>query len=278
MSKFGIDISKWQGDFDIAAAKKNEGIEFVILKIGGGDNGLYKDKKFDTNYSKCEACGMPKGVYFFGHALTLDEAKKEATYLISLLANHKFEYPVFYDVEADMLSLNKSALTEIIEYVCNAIEKAGYWSGIYASVSTFNSEVNDDKLSKYSHWVASWSKTKPTLSKGGDTQMWQFGGETNKLRSNKVNGQVVDQDYCYVDYPTLIKKAGLNGYGSEEFEPYKVRVTASTLNVRMGASKSYKIVSTVKKNSVYTIVEEDNGWGKLKSGLGWICLAFTTKV
>ena len=42
--------------------------------------------------------------------------------------------------------------------------------------------------------------------------MWQFGGETNKLRSNKINGQVVDQDYCFVDYPTLIKKNGLNGY------------------------------------------------------------------
>ena len=42
--------------------------------------------------------------------------------------------------------------------------------------------------------------------------MWQFGGETNKIRSNKISGQSVDQDYCYYDYPGVIKKAGLNGY------------------------------------------------------------------
>lgn len=42
--------------------------------------------------------------------------------------------------------------------------------------------------------------------------MWQFGGETNLIRSNKINGQTCDQDYCYVDYPAKIKAVGLNGY------------------------------------------------------------------
>lgn len=42
-------------------------------------------------------------------------------------------------------------------------------------------------------------------------------------------------------------------------------VNCSALNVRAGAGTKYKVNTTVKKNEVYTIVEENNGWGKLKS-------------
>ena len=59
---------------------------------------------------------------------------------------------------------------------------------------------------------------------------------------------------------------------------YRVRITADVLNVRRGPSTSYSIRSTVKRGEVYTIVEEQNGWGKLKSGAGWISLAYTQRV
>lgn len=58
---------------------------------------------------------------------------------------------------------------------------------------------------------------------------------------------------------------------------YTVKITASMLNVRKGAGTSYAVTAVVKKNEVYTIVEEENGWGKLKSGAGWIKLSYTTK-
>ena len=61
------------------------------------------------------------------------------------------------------------------------------------------------------------------------------------------------------------------------FVPYVVRITASVLNVRKGAGTSYAVVRTVKKGEAYTIVEEKNGWGKLKSGAGWIYLSYTVK-
>lgn len=59
---------------------------------------------------------------------------------------------------------------------------------------------------------------------------------------------------------------------------YKVRITANTLNVRAGAGTSYKVTTTVKKGGIYTITAEQNGWGKLKSGAGWISLKYTEKV
>ena len=58
---------------------------------------------------------------------------------------------------------------------------------------------------------------------------------------------------------------------------YTVKITADVLNVRNGPSTRYKINTSVKKGEVYTIVEENNGWGKLKSGAGWINLSYTSK-
>ncbi len=211
--RFGIDVSRWQGDFDFARAKNNEGVEFAILKAGGADDGLYKDSKFEANYRKCEECGLPKGAYFFGNARSVADAKKEAEYFLSILKGKKYEYPVFYDVEGKMITANdRNTLTQIVKAFCSAVEDAGYWVGIYSSESFFNSEMNDAELTRYSHWVARWGKTKPASVSGAETQMWQFGGETNLIRSNKINGQTCDQDYCYVDYPAKIKTAGLNGY------------------------------------------------------------------
>lgn len=59
---------------------------------------------------------------------------------------------------------------------------------------------------------------------------------------------------------------------------YLVKINTDTLNVRKGPGTSYEIATTVKKGQVYTIVQESNGWGKLKSGAGWIKLSYTKKI
>ena len=59
---------------------------------------------------------------------------------------------------------------------------------------------------------------------------------------------------------------------------YKVKITATSLNIRKGAGTNYAINGSVKKGQVFTIVEEKNGWGKLKSGAGWIKLEYTKKL
>ena len=59
--------------------------------------------------------------------------------------------------------------------------------------------------------------------------------------------------------------------------PYLVKINTAVLNVRSGAGTGYKINTTVKRGEVYTITAESNGWGKLKSGAGWIKLSYTIK-
>lgn len=59
---------------------------------------------------------------------------------------------------------------------------------------------------------------------------------------------------------------------------YKVKITTATLNVRKGAGTGYGKNGTVKINEIYTIIEEKDGWGKLKSGAGWISLKYTKRI
>ena len=50
----------------------------------------------------------------------------------------------------------------------------------------------------------------------------------------------------------------------------KVKIKCDTLNIRAGAGTKYKVLGTVRKGEVYTIVKRSGVWGKLKSGIGWI--------
>lgn len=59
---------------------------------------------------------------------------------------------------------------------------------------------------------------------------------------------------------------------------YRVKITATVLNIRKGPGTNYAVTGQIKDMGVYTIVEESNGWGKLKSGAGWISLAYTKKL
>lgn len=66
-------------------------------------------------------------------------------------------------------------------------------------------------------------------------------------------------------------------YSNSKPSTYLVKINTASLNIRSGAGTSFKVVGTVKSGEVYTVVEENSGWGKLKSGAGWIRLSYTIK-
>lgn len=64
--------------------------------------------------------------------------------------------------------------------------------------------------------------------------------------------------------------------------PYRVKVTASALNIRSGPGTDRAKSGKITDRGIYTIVEEAEGpgaqkWGRLKSGAGWIALDYTKK-
>ena len=53
---------------------------------------------------------------------------------------------------------------------------------------------------------------------------------------------------------------------------FLVKIICDELNIRQKADFNSKIVGIVKRGEVYTIIQEENGLGKLKSGAGYISL------
>ena len=60
--------------------------------------------------------------------------------------------------------------------------------------------------------------------------------------------------------------------------PYIVQITINDLNIRKGPGVNYPITGLIKDKGKYTIMEEQNGFGRLKSGAGWISLEYTQKI
>lgn len=203
---FGIDVSLYQGNIDFKAAAK-EGVKFVVIKCSEGD---FTDPEFIRNYKSAKEAGLSVGAYHYLRSATKDGAVKEARYMIdNCLKGRAFEYPAFVDIEDGALkNLSKSALSDIVRAFCDTLESAGYWAGFYTNLDWYTNRLDGEALAKrYSFWYAYWG-TKCTLPYA---QLWQFGGSTNYLRSNKVVGVVCDQDYCFVDFPKMIAEKGLNG-------------------------------------------------------------------
>lgn len=254
---FGIDISVWQRGINLTQAK-NEGVRFAILR---GMYGNAKDTEFETHYKNAKANDLGVGVYQWGRASNVAQAREEAQILIdNCLKGKQFEYPIYYDVEDSILiNLSVNDLTEVIKAWAETIENAGYFAGIYMNQSAFDNEVRSSELAKlYSQWRAKWT----TENNKPNAQMWQFGGETNLIRSNKIAGYVCDQDYAFIDFPSIMKADGLNGF-SKTNAPKKKSVSEVAKEVIDGKWGNGNARKTALTNAGYDYKAVQNEVNKM---------------
>lgn len=127
--------------------------------------------------------------------------------------------------------------------------------------------VNDAKYYKGSD-VPSWVKKQNWYVKsvsGDRVVIDENEGGTHHIKS-PINSK----------YLTLVKE--------RSDEPFLVKVDIPYLNIRKGPGTNYERTFKYTGQGVFTIVEVSSGigstkgWGKLKSGSGWISLDYTTMV
>lgn len=233
--EFGIDISRWQGNFDFNKAKA-EGVKFVIIKAGGADGGLYTDSMFATNYANAKKAGLKVGCYYYADAYSVSQGTKQISHYLSIIRGKQFDYPVAIDIENKMLQQSKATLDSIMRNMLNQLEQAGYWAAWYAGLECYYWHCDGPSMaSRYTWWLPYWGSSCANLP---NIQMWQFGGEINYIRSNKIAGVVCDQDYSYKDFSSLIKSKGLNGYTKAQQKP-------QTKTLHEGAKIKLKSTATI---------------------------------
>lgn len=222
----GVDISYANSKVDYSALKK-AGYEFVIIRAGYGRYTSQKDAQFEAHYKGAKAAGLGVGAYWYSYAKTADQAIAEAQTCIEVIKGKQFEYPIYFDLEEQsQFNTGKSNVSSMISAFCGAMEKAGYFAGLYMSKSYLTDYVTDAVKKKYTLWVAQYN-TKCTYSGAGKIDMWQK-SSTGKITGNSGS---FDLDDCYRDFPKEIKELGLNGFKkttTETKNKYRVQIDFKT--------------------------------------------------
>lgn len=212
----GIDISACQTSIDFKALKSG-GYDFVIIRAGYGKYAKQKDTMFEDHYKKAKEAGLHIGCYWYSYAVSEQEAKQEADVFYSIINGKIFDMPVYYDIEEqNTFAQGKTVVDKIANIFCKTMENYGYFCGIYGGQDLAENYLSSSTMSRFAFWFAQYLK-EPRYK--GTYGIWQFGiaGDVygnNPTGVQSVPGVVgkVDMDYCYVDYPTIIKNKKLNGY------------------------------------------------------------------
>ncbi len=176
----GIDVSKYQGNIDWEKVA-TDGVEYAFIRVGcrgyGQKGTMIKDQKFHQNMQQALQQNIPVGAYFFTQAITVDEAKEEAAFVIGELEGYEVTYPVAIDIEriqnekARQDALSKEERTELCIVFCEAIKAAGYIPMVYGDSETFAELIIPEELSEYEFWIC---ETDGKMTFPYEFAVWQY--------------------------------------------------------------------------------------------------------
>lgn len=207
----GVDLSHWNGTVDFKNLAEN-GVKFVMLKLGGEENGEYSykiDTKFFTYYHAAKAAGIKVGAYMFaGKYCWRWQAEGNATYFIDYMEKYgvKLDYPFAIDVETQDPCKRDRTTTYVYNW-CKCVEDRGYFAMIYGSdISTFDDILDSKRLERFAFWVARYGAEEKIKH---PYAMWQF---TNNVRAH-LWGDIpknIDGNYAMYDIAEVIERKHLN--------------------------------------------------------------------
>lgn len=128
------------------------------------------------------------------------------------------------------------------------------------STQTSNISVGDKVKVKTTATHYATGQSMASFVKGSAYEVTKVDG--NKLLLSDIVSWVWDYDVDKVESTTQ----------SSSDSSFLVEIICNELNIRQQADFNSKVVGTVKRGEVFTIVEEKNGLGKLKSGVGYISM------
>ena len=197
-TKYGIDVSEWNGDFNFGPYKDH----FVIIRMGVGQSSgnNFEDARFRSNVQKCKGLGIPIGLYFFSYSYTAAMAQTQADWVYNIIKDMDLPYGIWIDIEdvpSEGFNRTPAQNKAVAQAFCQRLKDRGITAriGIYASASYFGSGNLGD-LNNWYRWVAEWFTSHSSVT---NTWIWQF---TNAYRGFNLDGnQYVGNDPSGGDEP-----------------------------------------------------------------------------
>lgn len=260
---YGIDVSQYQGLINWDIVKGH--IDFAIIRCGfGQDLPGQDDKLFKRNADECTRLNIPFGIYLYSYAKNAADAKGEAKHVMRLIKNYKMAYPIYYDLEDENTTGKQTneVIANIAKTFAEELEKNGYYVGMYASLYWWKTKLTDPIFNKYTRWVANYAAE---LNFDKEYDMWQYSS------TGWVEGisTIVDLNYCYKDFPKIIKAAGKNNFDKKDIEKYKIGDTVRFNYVFLTSESKNPLrpyrnigkITRIEKNARNPyLIGEDQGW------------------
>lgn len=192
ISHKGIDVSKHQGNIDWSKVAA-DGVEFAFVRVGNrgyGSGAIVEDPQFEANVVGAITNDIKVGVYFFSQAITVEEAREEARFVLEKIAPYKITCPIVLDVEkvadsdARMNKISKEQRTENTLEFLQEIEAAGYKAMLYHNMEMAVLKLDMKQLEEYEKWFAYYNKE---MYYPYAYSVWQY---SDKGRVNGIQGDV----------------------------------------------------------------------------------------
>ncbi len=206
---YGIDVSMYQGivDWEKVAAS---GVEFAMIRVGYRNNEgeIILDETAKYNMQEAAKNGIPIGVYFFSRAISVEEASKEATFVLEIIEDYPITYPVVYNCEgynetsSRQYGLSVSERTSFAIQFLDEIYAGGYYPMFYAAANHMLLEQWDQSEleQRYKIWIAKYSSTDSANPDYiGEYAMWQYSEQGTVPGINYD----VDLDTAYFKYQKI---------------------------------------------------------------------------
>ena len=151
------------------------------------------DTQFLNNVQGALDAGLDVGIYYFSQAITVEEARQEAAYVVEQLAPYQDDvtYPVVFDWERQNYNGSRTQtipdtglLCDMANAFCADIEAAGYDAMIYFYQSLAYNNLDLSQLTDYPFWLAQYTDY-PSFYY--DFDMWQY---TSTGRVPGISGNV----------------------------------------------------------------------------------------
>ena len=197
----GIDVSEFQTVTDWSAVK-DAGVEFVMVRVGRRGYELGKivaDTECRRNIEGALEAGLDVGVYFFSQAVTPNEAREEARFVLDCIKEYKITYPVVFDwesterTEARTFEMTNAQLNAVARAFVDVVREGGYRPVLYFYKYLGYRQYVLDDFADCDFWLSEPGE-RPTFYY--ETAMWQY---TTEGSVPGIDG-TVDVNICFTPY------------------------------------------------------------------------------